>query len=107
MTRYLRAATLAAAFLIGTTVTAGAQGGPPGGGPPGGGMRRAPDAMALLEKPLAGIDGLTRSPDGHADQARGGLQAEVHGHEHGDARGDDGGATGRHPARHGRDDEDA
>ena len=59
MTRYMRAAALAAALLIGSTVTAGAQGGPPGGGPPGGGMRRAPDAMALLEKPLAGIDGLT------------------------------------------------
>ncbi len=61
MTRFMRAAALTAALLIGTSITAGAQGGPPGGGPPGGGMggRRAPDAMALLEKPLAGIDGLT------------------------------------------------
>ena len=54
MTRSMRAAALTVALLIGTTATAGAQGGPPGGG-----MRRAPDAMALLEKPLAGIDGLT------------------------------------------------
>lgn len=57
MTRYMRAAALAAALLIGTTAVAGAQGGPPGGGM--GGMRRSPDAMALLEKPLAGLDGLT------------------------------------------------
>ncbi len=57
MTRYMRAAALTAALLIGTTVSANAQGGPPGGGM--GGARRAPDAMALLEKPLAGIDGLT------------------------------------------------
>ncbi len=55
MTRSLRATALMAALLIGTTVTAGAQGGPPGGG----GMRRAPDAMALLERPLAGVEGLT------------------------------------------------
>lgn len=54
MTRYMRAAALTAALLIGTAATAGAQGGPPGGG-----GRRAPDAMALLEKPLAGIEGLT------------------------------------------------
>jgi hypothetical protein len=54
MTRSMRAAALTVALLMGTAVTAGAQGGPPGGG-----MRRAPDAMALLEKPLAGIDGLT------------------------------------------------
>ena len=54
MTRYMRAAALTAALLIGTAATAGAQGGPPGGG-----ARRAPDAMALLEKPLAGIEGLT------------------------------------------------
>ena len=53
----MRAAALTAALLIGTSITAGAQGGPPGGGM--GGARRAPDAMALLEKPLAGIDGLT------------------------------------------------
>jgi Spy/CpxP family protein refolding chaperone len=58
MTRSMRAAAVAAALLIGSTVTVGAQGGPPGGGAPGG-MRRAPDAMALLEKPLAGIEGLT------------------------------------------------
>ena len=57
MTRYMRAAALSAALLIGTTVSVGAQGGPPGGGMGGG--RRSPDAMALLEKPLAGIDGLT------------------------------------------------
>jgi Spy/CpxP family protein refolding chaperone len=54
MTRSMRAAALTVALLIGTTATVGAQGGPPGGG-----MRRAPDAMALLEKPLAGIEGLT------------------------------------------------
>ncbi|MCC7054199.1 MAG: Spy/CpxP family protein refolding chaperone [Gemmatimonadaceae bacterium] len=58
MMRSMRAAALAAALLIGSTVTAGAQGGPPGGGGPGG-MRRAPDAMALLERPLAGVEGLT------------------------------------------------
>jgi hypothetical protein len=57
MTRYMRAAALTAALLIGTTVSAAAQGGPPGGGMGGG--RRSPDAMALLEKPLTGIDGLT------------------------------------------------
>jgi len=54
MMRSTRATALTAALLIGTAVTAGAQGGPPGGG-----MRRAPDAMALLERPLAGIEGLT------------------------------------------------
>ena len=59
MTRYMRAAALTAALLIGSTVTAVAQGGPPGGGMGGG--RRAPDAMALLEKPLMGIDGLSAS----------------------------------------------
>ena len=61
MTRYIRTAALTAALLIGTTVAAGAQGGPPGGGPPGGmgGGRRSPDAMALLEKALAGVDGIT------------------------------------------------
>ena len=57
MMRSMRAAALTAALLIGTGVTAGAQGGPPGGGM--GGPRRAPDAMALLEKPLEGVDGLT------------------------------------------------
>ncbi|MDZ7629834.1 MAG: hypothetical protein U5K74_00400 [Gemmatimonadaceae bacterium] len=50
----MRAAALTAALLIGTAVSAGAQGGPPGGG-----GRRAPDAMALLERPLTGVDGLT------------------------------------------------
>ncbi len=50
MTHFMRAIALTAALLIGTAVTAGAQ---------GGGMRQAPDAMALLERPLAGIDGLT------------------------------------------------
>lgn len=54
MTRSMRAAALTAALLIGTAVTAAAQGGPPGGG-----QRRAPDAMALLERPLAGVAGLT------------------------------------------------
>lgn len=57
MTRYMHAAALAAALMIGSTVTAGAQGGPPGGGMGGG--RRSPDAMALLEKPLAGVAGIT------------------------------------------------
>jgi RNA 3'-terminal phosphate cyclase len=56
MMRSMRAAALLAALMIGSAVTVHAQGGPPGGG---GGMRRSPDAMALLEKPLAGIDGLT------------------------------------------------
>jgi hypothetical protein len=54
--RTMRAAALMAALMIGSTVTAAAQGGPPGGG---GGMRRAPDAMALLEKVLTGVDGVT------------------------------------------------
>ncbi len=55
MKRFLRATALTAALLIGTVATAAAQGGPPGGG----GMRRAPDAMALLERPLMGVEGLT------------------------------------------------
>lgn len=55
MMRSMRAAALMAALMIGSAVTAGAQGGPPGGG-----QRRAPDAMAMLEKPLAGIEGLTQ-----------------------------------------------
>lgn len=59
MKRFLRATALMAALLIGTAVTANAQGGPPPGGGMGGGMRRAPDAMALLERPLAGVEGLT------------------------------------------------
>ena len=54
--RNMRAAALTAALLIGTSVTAGAQGGAPGGGMGGG--RRSPDAMALLEKTLAGVDGI-------------------------------------------------
>jgi hypothetical protein len=58
MPRSLRTAALAAGLLIGTTVSAAAQGGPPPGGGMGG-PRRAPDAMALLEKPLSGVDGLT------------------------------------------------
>ncbi len=53
MTQYMRAAALVAALLIGSASSAIAQGGPPGG------ARRSPDAMALLEKPLAGIEGLT------------------------------------------------
>ena len=59
MKRFLRATALTAALLIGTAVSANAQGGPPPGGGMGGGMRRAPDAMALLERPLAGVEGLT------------------------------------------------
>ncbi len=54
MTRYTRTAALAAALLLGSALTAGAQGGPPGGG-----MRRDPAAMALLERPLTGVDALT------------------------------------------------
>ncbi len=54
MTGYMRAAALTAALLIGSAATAGAQGGPPGGG-----MRRDPAAMAMLEKPLAGVEGIT------------------------------------------------
>lgn len=50
MTRFIRAAALVAALVIGTTVTADAQ---------GGGMRRAPDEMALLAKPLEGVSGIT------------------------------------------------
>lgn len=53
--RTVRAAALMAALMIVSAVTAGAQGGPPGGG----GMRRAPDAMALLEKVLMGVEGLS------------------------------------------------
>ena len=53
MTRSLRAAALVAALVSGTTVTAAAQGGP------GGGMRRTPDEMALLAKPLGGVSGIT------------------------------------------------
>jgi len=54
MTRYTRTAALAAALLLGSALTAGAQGGPPGGG-----MRREGRTMALLERPLTGVDALT------------------------------------------------
>ena len=54
MMRHLRAAALGVALLIGTTVSVGAQSGPPGGG-----MRRAPDEMALLAKTLEGVSGIT------------------------------------------------
>ena len=66
MIRNMRAAALTAALLIGTSVTAGAQGGPPGGGMGGG--RRSPDAMALLEKPLAGVDGITATQKDSLDK---------------------------------------
>ena len=66
MMRNMRAAALTAALLIGTTVTAGAQGGPPGGGM--GGMRRSPDAMALLEKPLAGVEGISAAQKDSLDK---------------------------------------
>lgn len=56
MTRYLRAAAVAAVLLIGSTVSAHAQGGPPGGGPPG--MGRRPDPSSL-ERVLTGVDGIT------------------------------------------------
>jgi len=59
MKRFMRATALLAALLIGTAATATAQGGPPPGGRMGGGMGRAMDAMALLERPLAGVEGLT------------------------------------------------
>ena len=64
--RNMRAAALTAALLIGTSVTAGAQGGPPGGGMGGG--RRSPDAMALLEKTLAGVDGITATQKDSLDK---------------------------------------
>lgn len=66
MIRNMRAAALTAALLIGTSVTAGAQGGPPGGGMGGG--RRSPDAMALLEKTLAGVDGITATQKDSLDK---------------------------------------
>ena len=66
MMRNMRAAALTAALLIGTSVTAGAQGGPPGGGMGGG--RRSPDAMALLEKTLAGVDGITATQKDSLDK---------------------------------------
>ena len=70
MMRNMRAAALTAALLIGTSVTAGAQGGPPGGGMGGGmgGGRRSPDAMALLEKTLAGVDGITATQKDSLDK---------------------------------------
>ena len=49
-----RAAALSVAHLIGSTVTAVAQGGP-------GGVRQAPDAMALLERPLSGVEGISNT----------------------------------------------
>ena len=64
--RNMRAAALTAALLIGTSVTAVAQGGPPGGGMGGG--RRSPDAMALLEKTLAGVDGITATQKDSLDK---------------------------------------
>lgn len=64
--RNMRAAALTAALLIGTSVTAGAQGGAPGGGMGGG--RRSPDAMALLEKTLAGVDGITATQKDSLDK---------------------------------------
>ena len=66
MMRNMRAAALTAALLIGTSVTAGAQGGPPGGSMGGG--RRSPDAMALLEKTLAGVDGITATQKDSLDK---------------------------------------
>lgn len=66
MMRNMRAAALTAALLIGTSVTAGAQGGPPGAGMGGG--RRSPDAMALLEKTLAGVDGITATQKDSLDK---------------------------------------
>ena len=66
MMRNMRAAALTAALLIGTSVTAGAQGGAPGGGMGGG--RRSPDAMALLEKTLAGVDGITATQKDSLDK---------------------------------------
>ena len=66
MIRNMRAAALTAALLIGTSVTAGAQGGPPGGGMGGG--RRSPDTMALLEKTLAGVDGITATQKDSLDK---------------------------------------
>lgn len=47
-----RVAALSVALLIGSTVTAVAQGGPGGG-------RRAPDAMALLKRPQSGVDDIS------------------------------------------------
>jgi hypothetical protein len=59
MKHVLRSAAMAAALMIGSTVMASAQGGPPGGGGgPGGGGRRM-DQMASLERPMAGVDGVT------------------------------------------------
>lgn len=50
--RTMHVAAVTVALLIGSTGTAVAQGGPGGG-------RRAPDAMALLERPLSGVEGIT------------------------------------------------
>jgi LTXXQ motif family protein len=56
MTHSMRAAVVAAALLLGSSVTASAQGGPPGGGPGGG---RRMEQMASLERPMAGVEGVT------------------------------------------------
>ena len=72
--RNMRAAALTAALLIGTSVTAGAQGGPPGGGMGGG--RRSPDAMALLEKTLAGVDGITATQKDSLDKIESAYKAK-------------------------------
>ena len=74
MMRNMRAAALTAALLIGTSVTAGAQGGPPGGGMGGG--RRSPDAMALLEKTLAGVDGITATQKDSLDKIESAYKAK-------------------------------
>ena len=72
--RNMRAAALTAALLIGTSVTAGAQGGPPGGSMGGG--RRSPDAMALLEKTLAGVDGITATQKDSLDKIESAYKAK-------------------------------
>ena len=74
MIRNMRAAALTAALLIGTSVTAGAQGGPPGGSMGGG--RRSPDAMALLEKTLAGVDGITATQKDSLDKIESAYKAK-------------------------------
>ena len=74
MMRNMRAAALTAALLIGTSVTAGAQGGPPGGSMGGG--RRSPDAMALLEKTLAGVDGITATQKDSLDKIESAYKAK-------------------------------
>jgi hypothetical protein len=56
MTYSMRAAVVATALLIASSVTAAAQGGPPGGGPGGG---RRMEQVASLERPMAGVEGVT------------------------------------------------